>query len=58
MVRPDPPHRLRLYPIMSFAVGSVQVLHKFECTFLDVNLRAAMTQPVYLGGGPLEPVGA
>ena len=41
-MRPDPPHRLRLYPIMSFAEGRLQVSHKFERTFLDVNVKAAM----------------
>ena len=35
-MRPDPPHRLRLYPIMSFAEGRLQVSHKFERTFSEV----------------------
>ena len=36
-MRPDPPHRYRLYPIMSFAEGRLQVSHKFVRTFLDVK---------------------
>ena len=35
-MRPYPPHILRLDPIMSFAVGSVQVSHKFESTVSKV----------------------
>ena len=44
-MRPDPPHGLRLYPIMSFAEGRLQVSHKFEHTFSDVNDAVAHGRP-------------